>query len=156
MHKITRSSQVNMSILLYVLFIPKVNKSCDTYVDREVLHCTTVDINKSPKNGSCVMTIRRLAHNTHNDYRFIYMYYVYFTYFYRFISVVVPRQIYLYSCCCYLCTETWFWVQSEMRNSFSDSNILISRLMPRLFFSHFFFIFFLMCHICLKAPILAI
>lgn len=73
MHKITRSSQINMSILLCVLFIPKVNKSCDTYVDRKVLHCTTVDINKSPKNGSCVMTIRRLAHNTHNDYRFIYV-----------------------------------------------------------------------------------
>lgn len=72
----------------------------------------------------------------------LYMYYVYF---YILLSIY-------FGCCStsnlsifmlfFLCTETWFWVQSEMRHSFSGSNILISRLMPRLFFLPFFFFSF--------------
>lgn len=95
-----------MSILLCVLFIPKVNKSCDTYVDRKVLHCTTVDINKSPKNGSCVMTIRRLAHNTHNDYRFIYVLCILLhTFIDLFLLLFHVKFIYIHVVF-FLCTET--------------------------------------------------
>lgn len=71
----------------------------------------------------------------------LYMYYVYFTYFYRFISVVVPRQIYLYSCCFFCVRRRDSEYKVKCGILFLAQTYWFRGWCQDYFLSHFFFFF---------------